>query len=100
MNIEGLVVKHRIKEDNRIALKKRVVSVVKENVIEHEHKSKKNKKLSPKEESSRSKQNFKESASTMTRWVIRLWIADCLRRTERQMSWKTSLKMFQTLTSQ
>ena len=68
--------------------------MAKANVIEHEHKNKKNKKLSPKEESSRSKQNFNESASTVTTWVTNLQIADCLRRSERKCSGKHHLKCF------
>ena len=48
INIEGLVVKLRIEEDNRNAEKEGVISVDKANVVEHEPKNKKNKKLGSK----------------------------------------------------
>ena len=48
MNIEKLVVKLRIEEDNRNAEKREVISVAKANVVEHGPKNKKNIKLGPK----------------------------------------------------
>ncbi|KAH9768531.1 hypothetical protein KPL71_011635 [Citrus sinensis] len=48
MNIKGLVVKLRIKEDNRNAKRRGVISMVKANVVEHGPKNNKNKKLGPK----------------------------------------------------
>ena len=48
INIEGLVVKLWIKEDNRNAEKEGVIFLAKTNVVEHGSKNKKNKKLGPK----------------------------------------------------
>lgn len=48
INIEGLVVKLRIEEDNIIAERKEVVSVAKADVFEYSQKNKKTKKLGPK----------------------------------------------------
>lgn len=84
-NIEGLVVKLRIEKDNRIAERKGVVSVDKANVVEHGHKNKKNNKLGSEVGVSKKQTKFKENASTVTRCLTRLRIADCLRRSDRQM---------------
>ena len=48
MNIEGMVVKHRIEEDTRNVEKKKVISVAKANVVEHGPKNEINKKLGSK----------------------------------------------------
>lgn len=55
MNFEGLVVKLRIKEDNRNAEKEGVIFVAKTNVVEHGSKNKKNKNWARNEESPRNK---------------------------------------------
>ena len=95
MNIEGLVVKLRIEEDNRNAERRRAISMAKANFVEHGPKNK-NKNWVRKEEFPRSKLNFKENVLIVIRCVTRLWIAGCLKRSERRIWWKASLNMFQT----
>ncbi|PON64298.1 hypothetical protein PanWU01x14_126120 [Parasponia andersonii] len=89
MNLEDLVIRLCIEEDNRRAEKTGVsssTSGAKANVVEYDHSSKTNKNKSKKESKLGpkggvgKKQKFKENALTVTRSVTELQIADFQRR--------------------